>query len=214
MQIDLHVLELLASKLCHDLVSPISAINNGVELINDIGGTVVDEAMSLIGNSADQASRRLRLFRLAYGRAGSEENLAVKDVRPVVEQYLTGGKVTLNWPENAPCEEFALHRGSLKTIVNLLILAEELLAYGGTITVHTFEKNNKKGCRIEVAGRNAQMSSNLLGAMEDTLGMDELTPRNIQAYITGKFATHFGLTIQHSQTTGDVLDMTLTIMAS
>src|SRR5271154_5841604 len=99
MQIDMRVLELLASKLCHDLVSPVSAINNGVELIEDIGGSVVEEAMKLIGDSAQHASRRLRLFRLAYGRAGSEDNLGIRDVRPIATQYLAGGKTTLDWPE-------------------------------------------------------------------------------------------------------------------
>src|SRR5580658_5983515 len=107
MQIDLRVLELLASKLCHDLVSPVSAINNGVELIEDIGGSVVDEAMKLIGDSAGHAARRLRLFRIAYGRAGSEENLGVKDVRQIAEQYLAGGKVNLAWPEDQPVETIA-----------------------------------------------------------------------------------------------------------
>src|SRR5580658_6173068 len=95
MQIDVQVMELLASKLCHDLVSPISAINNGVELIDDIGGSVVEEAMKLIGDSAGHASRRLRLFRMAYGRAGSEESLPVRDMRQIAEQYIGGGKVTL-----------------------------------------------------------------------------------------------------------------------
>src|SRR5277367_2704657 len=97
MQIDVQVMELLASKLCHDLVSPISAINNGVELIDDIGGSVVDEAMKLIGDSAGHASRRLRLFRIAYGRAGAEENLPVKEVRQTAEQYLSTGKTILSW---------------------------------------------------------------------------------------------------------------------
>src|SRR5271154_3464814 len=104
MQIDMRVMELLASKLCHDLVSPVSAINNGVELIEDIGGSVVEEAMKLIGDSAQHASRRLRLFRMAYGRAGSEDSLGVKDVRQTAEQYLAGGKSTLNWPDNQPPE--------------------------------------------------------------------------------------------------------------
>src|SRR5580704_12281150 len=99
MQVDIRVLELLSSKICHDLVSPVSAINNGVELIEDIGGSVVDEAMKLIGDSAGQASRRLRLFRVAYGRAGSDENLPTKDVRQVAVQYVLGGKVNLTWPE-------------------------------------------------------------------------------------------------------------------
>src|SRR5580698_1245124 len=127
MQIDLRVVELLASKLCHDLVSPVSAINNGVELIEDIGGSVVDEAMKIIGDSAAHASRRLRLFRIAYGRAGSEDNLPVRDVRQIAEQYLAGGKVTLSWPEEQPPEAFAAHKGALKVILNLLILAEEVL---------------------------------------------------------------------------------------
>src|SRR5580700_4198072 len=100
MQIDIRVLELLSSKICHDLVSPVSAINNGVELIEDIGGSVVEEAMKLIGDSAAHASRRLKLFRMAYGRAGSDESLGVKDVRQVAEQYMAGGKVALSWPED------------------------------------------------------------------------------------------------------------------
>ena len=119
MQIDIRVMELLASKICHDLVSPVSAINNGVELIEDIGGSVVDEAMKLIGDSGITASRRLRLFRMAYGRAGSEENLAIKDVRQVAEQYLAGGKVSLEWPEDQPSAELATRRGFVKTLLNL-----------------------------------------------------------------------------------------------
>src|SRR5277367_3001835 len=102
MQIDLRVMELLASKLCHDLVSPVSAINNGVELIEDIGGSVVEEAMKLIGDSAGHASRRLRLFRVAYGRAGAEENVSAKDMRHIDEQYIAGGKITLKWPADQP----------------------------------------------------------------------------------------------------------------
>src|SRR5580692_1342644 len=119
MQIDMRVMELLASKICHDLVSPVSAINNGVELIEDIGGSVVEEAMKLIGDSAQHASRRLRLFRLAYGRAGSEENMAVRDVRQVAQQYISGGKATLSWPEDQPAETLVSKTGFLKVILNM-----------------------------------------------------------------------------------------------
>src|SRR5580698_4188418 len=116
MQIDVRVMELLASKLCHDLVSPVSAINNGVELIEDIGGSVVDEAMKLIGDSAGHASRRLRLFRMAYGRAGSDESLGIKDVKQVGEQYLAGGKVALSWPDDQPAGAFAAQKGFMKVV--------------------------------------------------------------------------------------------------
>jgi len=208
-QIDIRVLELLASKLCHDLVSPVSAINNGVELIEDIGGSVVDEAMKLIGDSAGQASRRLRLFRTAYGRAGSEENLPVKEVRQVAENYLTNGKVTLNWSLDQPSTHVAEQRGYLKTLLNIIILSEEILAYGGVVSLRPMTDDNVVGCRIEIIGRNAQLTPQMQAALEGIAAIDELTPRTIQAYITGRFVSHFGFTFQHDQSIPDRLDLIL-----
>ena len=209
MQIDIRVLELLASKLCHDLVSPVSAINNGVELIEDIGGSVVDEAMKLIGDSAGQASRRLRLFRTANGRAGSEENLPVKEVRQVAENYLTNGKVTLNWSLDQPSTHVAEQRGYLKTLLNIIILSEEILAYGGVVSLRPMTDDNVVGCRIEIIGRNAQLTPQMQAALEGIAAIDELTPRTIQAYITGRFVSHFGFTFQHDQSIPDRLDLIL-----
>jgi len=212
MQIDIHVLELLSSKLCHDLVSPVSAINNGVELIEDIGGSVVEEAMKLIGDSAGHAARRLRLFRMAYGRAGSEENLGMRDVRQIAEQYLAGGKSTLAWPENQPPEAMASHKGALKVMLNMLIMAEEVLPYGGAITLSPL--SGATGCRFEIAGRSAQLNETLRAAFEGTAPIEDLTPRSIQSYITGKFAAHFGLTLAHEQLMPDRLDLILSLAAA
>jgi len=205
MQIDIRAMELLASRLCHDLVSPVSAINNGVELVQDIGGTVVDEAMKLIGDSAVHAAHRLRLFRASYGRAGGEENFPIRDARHIAEQYLAGGKVNLTWPEDQPSEEFAAHRGVLKVMLNMLIMSEEILAYGGTVTVRSVPN----GSRFEIAGRNAQVNPTIEAALAGTTGVEELTPRSIQAYITGKFAAHFELKLTHEQPVTDRLDMIL-----
>jgi histidine phosphotransferase ChpT len=209
MQIDMRVLELLSSKICHDLVSPVSAINNGVELIEDIGGSVVDEAMKLIGNSAGHAARRLRLFRMAYGRAGSEENLAVKDVRQTVEQYLAAGKTMLTWPDDQPSAETVTQRGFLKTLLNLMILSEEILAYGGVVTLRSLGQGEGVGCRLEIVGRGAQLSPNYRAALEGTATIEELTPRTIQAYITGRFADNFQLELRHEQPVPDRLDLIL-----
>lgn len=209
MQIDMPVMELLASKICHDLVSPVSAINNGVELIDDIGGSVVEEAMKLIGDSAGHASRRLRLFRMAYGRAGSEENIPVRDMRNIAEQYIGSGKVTLSWPDDQPAPALAATRGCLKMMLNLLILAEEVLAYGGAISVRAALQGNDIGCRFEIVGRNAQLSPPILAALEGTTPVNDLTPRSIQAYVTGKFAAHFNLKLVHDQSITDRLDITI-----
>lgn len=207
MLIDLRVLDLLSSKLCHDLISPVSAINNGVELIEDIGASVEKEAMGLIGNSAMQAARRLRLFRIAYGRAGSEEKLPVRDVRPVAEQYFSTGKIRLSWPESTDLQGFSDHRGALKTLLNALMMAEEILAYGGAISLHRLVEGELVGCRLEILGRSASLSPAFDEALRAVTAIEDLTPRTIQPYITGRFAASFGLTISHLTSEPDRLDL-------
>lgn len=209
MQIDLRVLELLSSKICHDLISPVSAINNGVELIEDIGGSVVDEAMKLIGNSAVQSSRRLRLFRVAYGRAGSEANLPLRDMRAVAEAYFTDGKTKLIWPEDLILPGLSEQRGALKTLINMLIMSEELLAYGGTVTLQRLGTDDTVGCRLEIEGRSAQLAPQFKDALEATTPVEDLTPRTIQSYMTGRFAAHFGLRIVAEAPKEDRLDLAL-----
>ncbi|MFA4995487.1 MAG: histidine phosphotransferase family protein [Bdellovibrionales bacterium] len=212
MQIDVRVMELLTSKLCHDLVSPVSAINNGVELIQDIGGSVVEEAMKLIDDSGTTAARRLRLYRLAYGRAGSESNLGLKDVRQVAEQYLEKTKISLVWPENMQDTKLIEQRGFFKTLLNLIVLGEEALAYGGVITLRPFKtEDNKAGCRAEVVGRNASLNLKLQEALEGSASIDDLTPRSVQAYVTGRFAEQFSFKIAHDHSIPDRLDLSLTL---
>jgi len=209
MQVDMRVLELLSSKMCHDLISPVSAINNGVELIEDIGGSVVEEAMKLIGDSAGHASRRLRLFRMAYGRAGGEEGLAAKDIKLLADQYMAGGKVTLNWPDDQPSQLVAAHPGFLKVLLNFIIMAEEVLAYGGAASLRGVDAVDEIGCRLEIVGRSAQLAPHLQAALEGTAPISELTPRSIQSYVTGRFAANFNLKLKYDQSIPDRLDLCL-----
>lgn len=195
--IDIRIMELIASRMCHDLISPVGAINNGVELIEEIGEGMEAEAMKLISDSAARASRRLRLLRLAYGRAGSETNLSVRDVRPIIEQYIADGRVTLDWRDLVPDNSIIEQKGMLKTIMNVIILGEELLAYGGTISVRSDCGNNHIAphCIIAVTGRGAAIYPSLPAILNGTHPVDEITPRSVQAYITGRFAAAFGLNI-------------------
>ena len=209
MQIDIRVMELLASKVCHDLVSPVSAINNGVELIEDIGGSVVDEAMKLIGNSAGHASRRLRLFRMAYGRAGSEENLGIKEVRQTAEQYLSSGKTMLNWGDEQPHADLANRRGFLKVLLNVIVLSEEILAYGGVVTLRSLPQAERPECRVEIVGRSAQLTPPFQAALDGTAAIEDLSPRTIQAYVTGQFAKNFQLDLKGDQSVPDRLELVL-----
>src|SRR3954467_11382201 len=69
--IDLRVLELLAARLCHELISPIGAIANGVELLGEDDPEFVRDATALIGQSAKKAGQRLQFYRFAYGSSAT-----------------------------------------------------------------------------------------------------------------------------------------------
>ena len=211
MEVDLRVLELLSSKICHDLISPVSAINNGVELIEDIGESVTQEAMKLIGDSAVQSSRRLKLFRVAYGRAGSEANLPLRDIRPIIEQYFEGGKIKMLWDPSLELPEITDACGALKTLINMLIMSEEILAYGGEISLHRMGDGDTTGCRLEIVGKAAHLSPAFSAALDGTTPVEELTPRTIQSYVTGRFAAHFGLNVSSATPRDDRLDLMLTV---
>jgi histidine phosphotransferase ChpT len=94
---DIRVAELLCSRLCHELVSPVGAINNGVELIEEMGEDMAEEAIALISHSAGQAARRLRLLRLAYGAAGGEGAVGFADAQQAATAYFADGKISLDW---------------------------------------------------------------------------------------------------------------------
>lgn len=195
MDIDLRIMELLASKICHDLVSPVGAINNGVELIEDIGGSVVDEAMQLIGNSAIQAARRLRLFRLAYGRAGNENTVTFKDVRETIEAFLDGGKIKLNFAQNFPPEGLTDTPGALRVMMNMILLADEALVYGGEVHIRPATDAFQGGVSIAASGRAAALGEATLDAFNGAAAAENIGPRTVHAYVTGCFARHFGFRV-------------------
>jgi histidine phosphotransferase ChpT len=135
-------------------------------------------------------------------------------VRQVAEQYLSVGKITLAWPEGIPSATLADQRGFLKVVLNLVVLAEECLAYGGAITLRDISDDSGGiGCRFEVVGRNASLSPQLQEALTGTVPVDQLTPRSIQAYLTGRFAEHFSLKLAYDHSIPDRLDMSLTLDA-
>lgn len=94
------VLELLASRICHDLVSPVGAINNGVRFMEEMGEDPAQraEALNLISHSATQASAKLMAFRIAYGAGGRDPNIKPEDVQKAFSQLISGdGKITQAW---------------------------------------------------------------------------------------------------------------------
>ncbi len=84
-RIELRVAELLTSRLCHDLISPVGTVNSGIELMTEFGDDPDGESMQLVATSAKTASEKLQFFRIAYGNAGSGANIPLGDGLRLVE---------------------------------------------------------------------------------------------------------------------------------
>lgn len=203
MDILLHprVLELAASRICHDLVSPVGAINNGVELMQELGEDAGGEAVKLISSSAQQASIRLKAFRLSYGAAGTDKNIGFKDIKDAFVDLLTAGRVQAEFEPDLGVKFSMPPRGFFKCLLNLLVLAEECNHGDGKIIVTAMEGN--KGISVLVTGKNPGLREGAEDALKGVTAPDDLDPRSVHAYLTGRFAAHFGLKL-HWQAQADL----------
>ena len=197
MTVELHprVLELMASRICHDLVSPVGAINNGVELMQELGEDAGDEALQLIASSALQASIRLKCFRLAYGAAGTDKNIGFREVKDAFADWLRAGRIQMECEPGLDVKFSMPPRGFFKTVLNVMILAEECSRGEGKIFLSALEDG--KGIKVLATGHHISFRDGAEAALTGATTPDNLDPRGVHAYITGKFAAHFGLTITH-----------------
>lgn len=194
MDITLHprVLELIASRICHDLVSPVGAVSNGVELMQELGDGAGSEAMKLVADSAHQAGVRLKAFRLCYGAAGTDKNVGFKEIREMFLELLASGRVTAEFEQDLPHKFSMPPRGFFKCLLNLFILAEECNHGEGRIHVGATEDGK---LRVIVSGRNPAFRDGAEMALKGETPVEDLDPRLVHAYITGKLATYFDMTL-------------------
>ncbi len=198
--IDLRVAEMLCSRLCHDLVSPVGAIKSGLELIAEFGGDPDEEAMGLINGSAEQAVAKLQFFRVAYGLAGAAQaSMPLSAAADAADILVGGGRTTLDWPTSQQPETPVLQAGALKLLLNMILLSVDALPRGGFLRVRLMPEDNGIGAQVIAAGEGAGFKADLAAAFEGTCGIDDLTARTVQGYYTALLGKRLGapVRIQH-----------------
>jgi histidine phosphotransferase ChpT len=178
---DLDFAALLVSRVCHDLVSPVGAVVNGLEVLEDeTDAAMRADALRLVASSAEQAAARLQFARVAFGAAGSAgAELDLTEVARVTAGLLKGGKVELLWeaePVNWP-KDWA------KLLMNAIVVAAECLPRGGRVRVETLGGPEAPGLRIVATGMVARINPDVERALlgEPTGALDG---RSIQPYLT------------------------------
>ena len=208
--IDLRVAELLASRMCHDLISPIGAVTNGIELIEEEGGKIAADALDLAGRSARQASRLLQFYRIAFGLGGSFSGSRLAEVRDLAEGFLSGSRHKLDWPGSS---EDSLPSGLGKLILNMVLVAADCLPRGGRIGVAMQGSDGWTAAAVTAEG-DVRVSEELRSAISDAADPQALTPRTVQAYFTALIAIRAGGELITAEPDAQTLRLTVAVPQS
>lgn len=179
---------LIGSRICHDLISPIGAINNGLELLGMSGDTTGPE-LTLISESVDNASARIRFFRLAFG-AASGQDVATQEIRSVLRDCTRNTKAHVSWDVDTP---------SPRADVRLAFLAEQCLEsampYGGEINI----SRDVNGWSVRGVSEKFNIDPHLWSMLADCKIPADISPNHV----------HFALLAVHCKDEGRKLRSTL-----
>jgi histidine phosphotransferase ChpT len=188
---------LLCSRVCHDLISPVGAIVNGMEVLEDTSdeGTKTF-ALDLIKKSANQASARLQFCRLAFGAAGSAgAEIDLGDAEGVARGFFEDDKTKLAWQ----LPRVLLPKNRVKLLLNLLMLATQIIPRGGTIKAEAVGEGASMGFRIEASGLNARIPQAVPALIAGEPAGGTVDAHAIQPFYTGLLARTCGVTVSLDQ---------------
>ena len=208
--ISARVVELLCSRLCHDLISPVGAVKSGLELLAEFDDDPGGETMALINNSAESASRKLRFFRVAFGVAGTTRaDLSLAEGKLLAGAMVESARTTLVWPGSEDGDTPA--PGVVKVVLNMILLAADVLPRGGTITAQLDRGPDETRIVIDAAAVDARVTDEMRVAILGRASDDELTPRTVQGYFTWILLQRSGATLEVAQRPGEGLSMRTTL---
>jgi histidine phosphotransferase ChpT len=188
----LELAALLCSRVCHDLISPVGAIVNGLEVLDDNPKPEDREfALDLIRKSARTASARLQFCRLAFGAAGSAgAQIDLGDAQNMARGHIEDAKTSIVW--NLP--RVLLPKNRVKLLLNMMIIAQQTIPRGGVLTVNPIGDGETTSFRLMATGLNARLPQNIADILS---GAHEaaVDAHAVQPYYTRLLAQACGLNV-------------------
>jgi len=178
---------LVASRICHDMVEPMSAIIQGLEMIKDGDGKPDPDALSLLDNGVGKAWAKLEFFRFAMAGAMAEGDSSIEEGRAVAEKLYGVLKPELIWS----IPNVAMPRPAVRVIVNLLLIANECLPRGGTVELTAEKQGDAVDVVVVAKGPRAKLKETTAQALRGDEG--ELSGHTIQPTLTALLARQGGV---------------------
>ena len=182
---------LLCSRVCHDLVSPVGAIVNGLEVLAEEKDEETKTfALDLIKKSATTASAKLQFCRIAFGAAGSAgAQIDTGDAEKISRGLLDDDKTRLAW--NLPRALLAKNR--VKLLLNMLLIAAHTIPRGGQLTVDPIGAGDNVGFKISATGPNAKVLPGVPPLLSGEAGPEALDAHRVQPFYAGLLAEACGV---------------------
>jgi histidine phosphotransferase ChpT len=197
-QSEVDLASLLCSRLCHDLLSPVGAMNNGLELLADETDPEMQKrCLDLLTESARSAADKLKFFRLAFGAAGGfGAAVDPADARAVITPLVTGsGRTTLEW--GVPAE--FMPKRAIKILLNLAFIANEALVRGGVLSIAAENRGDEQEIVISARGPKIVIDAAVRDALSGLLSEGEIDSRTAAAWMVRNLAVRGGGLVQLAQ---------------
>ena len=188
---------LLCSRLCHDLLSPVGALNNGIELLADEQDPEMRErCLELLAESARASANKLKFFRLAFGAGGGfGEEIDTREARTALEGLYGAEKgIELGWM----VEDDKMSKGAIKLLLNLAMIAGDALVRGGRLDVGAERRGSALEMVIRSEGPRILLDPKLRETIASGHSGGEVEPRAAGAWLAHTLAAEAGGTIQLS----------------
>ncbi len=184
---------LLCSRVCHDLISPVGAIVNGLEVLAEEKDEETKTfALDLIKRSAGTASAKLQFCRLAFGAAGSAgAQIDLGDAETISRGFFEDDKTKLAW--NVP--RVLLPKNRVKLLLNLLLIAGQTIPRGGRLTVEPIGAGETMGFKVSAAGVNAKVPPAVAALLVGETGDTPLDAHRIQPFYANLLAQAAGVKV-------------------
>ncbi len=193
---------LLASRVCHDIISPVGALSNGLEVLDEDQGEEMHQfAMDLIQKSAKSATAKLKFSRLAFGASGSAgAHIDTGEAQEVVELYMAGEKADMTW-EGA---RSLVPKNRVKLLLNMVLISLGAVPRGGNIAIALEGEGDTATFSIRCTGPKARVPSEFLDMLNGVVE-GEMTAHAVQPYYTVLLANECGLNLSAKTDGEDVL---------
>lgn len=188
---------LLCSRLCHDLLSPVGALNNGLELLADEHDPDMRaRCLELLNESARASANKLKFFRLAFGAAGGfGDSVDAREAKVAIEgMFGEGGRIELGWM----VEPATLSKPAIKVLLNLALIAGDALVRGGRLDIGAEQTANGTEMVVRAEGPRLVLDPELRQALEGKTAEADVTPRAAAAYLANQLVVQANGSIQVS----------------